>query len=168
MRMARQAKAKRNPRQGPVLDLERYAPALLTFLANKLSRGASALYRRHFGVGIIDWRIMALLAIEPRIPAARICKVIGLDKGPVSRSVAFLVRKGLAETAGDGGDARRRIIALTAAGRALHDRILVVALERERRLLSCLDREEIEVLLGLLNRLHGNLDAVARPVIVPD
>lgn len=152
---------------GPVLDLARYAPALLTFLANKLSRGASTLYRRHFGVGIIDWRIMALLAIEPRIPASRICKVIGLDKGPVSRSVAFLVGKGLATTEGDDGDARRRIIALSPAGRALHDRILQVALERERRLLSCLSPEEVEVLLGLLNRLHDNLDAVARPVAVP-
>lgn len=161
------AKAKRQTEAaGPVLDLERYAPALLTFLANKLSRGASVLYRREFGVGIIEWRIMALLAIEPRIPASRVCKVIGLDKGPVSRSVGFLARKGLALVEGDGGDARRRIIALTPAGRALHDRILRVALERERRLLSCLDPTEVEVLLGLLNRLHANLDAVSRPAVV--
>jgi DNA-binding MarR family transcriptional regulator len=152
---------------GPALDLARYAPALLTFLANKLSRGASAIYRREFGVGIIDWRIMALLAIEPRIPASRVCKVIGLDKGPVSRSVAFLARKGLAVVEDDGADARRRIIDLTPEGRALHDRILRVALERERRLLSCLDPAEVEVLLGLLNRLHDNLDAVSRPLPVP-
>jgi DNA-binding MarR family transcriptional regulator len=163
----RQEAAKATEAGGPVLDLARYAPALLTFLANKLSRGASAIYRRHFGVGIIDWRIMALLAIEPRIPASRICKVIGLDKGPVSRSIAFLVRQGLATAESDGGDARRRIIALTPAGRALHDRILQVALERERRLLSCLSPDEVEVLLGLLNRLHDNLDAVSRPLVVP-
>ncbi len=164
------AKARRGGQaaEGPVLDLERYAPALLTFLANKLSRGASALYRREFGVGIIDWRIMALLAIEPRIPASRICKVIGLDKGPVSRSLAFLSERGLAVIKADGGDARRRIIALTRAGRALHDRILQVALERERRLLSCLDPAEVDVLLGLLNRLHGNLDAVSRPIGSPE
>lgn len=165
--MAKAVRAETKRAESPVLDLPRYAPALLTFLANKLSRGASALYRRHFCVGIIDWRIMALLAIEPRIPASRVCKVIGLDKGPVSRSVAFLVRKGLATTEGDGGDARRRIIALTPAGRALHDRILQVALERERRLLSCLAPDEVEVLLGLLNRLHDNLDAVSRPVALP-
>ena len=152
---------------GPVLDLERYAPALLTFLANKLSRGASAVYRREFGVGIIDWRIMALLAIEPGIPASRICKVIGLDKGPVSRSLAFMAGRGLVAAAADGQDARRRIVALTPAGRALHDRILAVALERERRLLSCLAPAEVEALLGLLNRLHANLDALSRPIAVP-
>lgn len=165
--MAKAKRAAERAADGPVLDLARYAPALLTFLANKLSRGASTLYRRHFGVGIIDWRIMALLAIEPRIPASRICKVIGLDKGPVSRSVAFLVARGLATTEGDDGDARRRIIALTPEGRALHDRILAVALERERRLLACLEPAEVKVLLGLLNRLHDNLDAVSRPIAVP-
>lgn len=157
------AKRKRKDATGPVLDLERYVPALLTFLANKLTGTASARYRREFGVGIIDWRIMALLAIEPGIPASRICKVIGLDKAPVSRSVAFLASKGLAQVEADDGDARRRIISLSRHGRSLHDRILAVALERERQLLSCLDPAEVEVLIGLLNRLHGNLDAVTRP-----
>lgn len=63
-----------------VLDLERYVLALLVFLANKLTSGASTLLRRHFGVGTTEWRIMALLAIEPWITANRICKVIGFDK----------------------------------------------------------------------------------------
>jgi hypothetical protein len=33
-------------------------------------------------------------------------------------------------------------------------------LERERRLLSCLNKPERETLIGLLLRVHGNLDAV--------
>jgi hypothetical protein len=49
----------------------------------------------------------------------------------------------------------------------LHDRILAVALERERRLLSCLSPEQRAELVGLLNRLHDNLDAVNRPLAVP-
>ena len=157
------ARGRRRAAEEPVLDLERYAPALLTFLANKLTHTASARYRREFGVGIVEWRIMALLAIEPGIPAARACKVIGMDKGPVSRSVAFMTREGLVDVATDSGDARRRIITLTQAGRALHDRVLRVALEREARLLSCLAPAEVDALLNLLNRLHANLDAVTRP-----
>jgi DNA-binding MarR family transcriptional regulator len=149
-------------RTPPVLDLERYAPALLTFLANKLTHTASLRYRREFGVGIIDWRIIALLAIEPCIPATRICRVIGLDKGPVSRSLALLEGKGLAVARADGSDGRRRLLSLTRTGRALHDRILPAALERERRLLSCLAPTEVDTLLGLLNRLHSNLDMVTR------
>ena len=55
---------RRSP-HAPALDS--YTPAYLTFLANKLYGGASAIYRRRFGVGIVEWRIMSLLAIEPWI-----------------------------------------------------------------------------------------------------
>jgi DNA-binding MarR family transcriptional regulator len=147
-----------------VLDLEHYAPALLTFLANKLSRGANALYRRRFGVSVTEWRVLALLAIEPGISAARICQVIGLDKGPTSRCLAALARRGLVRIGADPLDGRRRMVTLSGAGRALHDRVLPVALERERRLLACLDVAERETLLLLLNRLHANLAEVDRPL----
>jgi DNA-binding MarR family transcriptional regulator len=145
------------------LDLAHYVPALLTFLANKLTRSGSALYRARFGVGITEWRILSLLALEPGITANRICQVIGFDKGPVSRSVAFLQESGFVTVETDAADARRHRIALTADGLALHDRIIAVALERERRLLAPLSPEERRVLIGLLNRLHDNLGAVAAP-----
>ena len=38
----------------PVVDLERYVPAFLTWIANKLSRGASQHYLAVFDVGIED------------------------------------------------------------------------------------------------------------------
>lgn len=164
------SKAKRRDAAGeaaPVLDLDTYVPGLLTFVANKLSRSASALYRREFGVNVTEWRIMAQLAIEPGITAARVCQVIGFDKGPVSRTLGAMERAGLVETVADPADSRRRLVALTAAGRALHDRIIAVALERERRLLSCLDGAEQAALIGFLNRLHANLPAVTRPIAVP-
>ena len=37
----------------------------------------------------------------------------------------------------------------------------MVALEREKRLLSCLKADEREMLIELLRRLHNNLGAVA-------
>ena len=67
---------------GPLLDLDRYVPAFITFIANKLSNSATGFYQRNFGVNVTEWRIMSLLAIEPGIPASRICSVIGFDKGP--------------------------------------------------------------------------------------
>ena len=154
-------KGREGPAPGPVLDLERYVPGLLTFVANKLSRSASAVYGREFGVNVTEWRILSQLAIEPGIPASRICQVIGFDKGPVSRTLAGLERAGLVRLDADRADARRSSITLTEAGQALHDRIIPVALDRERRLLGCLSREEQAELIGYLNRLHGNLDAVS-------
>lgn len=145
---------------GPTLDLDRYVPAFVTFIANKLSNSATAFYQRQFGVNVTEWRIMSLLAIEPGIPASRICHVIGFDKGPVSRTLAGLEKRGLVSIRTDPNDGRTHSISLTAKGRATHDKVIVAALERERRLLSCLSKDEREVLIGLLRRLHENLGAV--------
>lgn len=145
---------------GPTLDLDRYVPAFITFIANKLSNSATALYQRNFGVNVTEWRIMSLLAIEPGIPASRICYVIGFDKGPVSRTLGLMQKRGLVIIRNDPEDGRTHSISLTAKGRATHDKVIVAALERERRLLSCLDKREQEVLIDLLRRLHENLGAV--------
>jgi len=150
----------RSSHDGPTLDLERYVPAFITFIANKLSNSATALYQSKFGVNVTEWRIMSLLAIEPDIAAARICQVIGFDKGPVSRTLAGLQKRGLIAIRTDPDDGRTHMISLTARGRATHDQVIVAALERERRLLSCLSRDEQEVLIDLLRRLHNNLGAV--------
>jgi DNA-binding MarR family transcriptional regulator len=143
-----------------VLDLERYVPALITFIANKLSRSATVLYQKRFGVNVTEWRILVLLAIEPGIAASRICHVIGFDKGPVSRTLSIMRERGLVAIKTDPKDGRTHSISLTPKGRAIHDDIIVVALERQSRLLGCLQQEEREVLINLLGRVHGNLAAV--------
>jgi DNA-binding MarR family transcriptional regulator len=145
---------------GPLVDLERYVPALITFIANKLSRSATVLYQKRFGVNVTEWRILVLLAVEPGIPASRICHVIGFDKGPVSRTLSIMQQRGLITVKVDPNDGRTHSITLTPKGRAIHDDIVVIALERERRLLACLQKDEREVLINLLGRVHGNLAAV--------
>jgi DNA-binding MarR family transcriptional regulator len=145
---------------GPLLDMERYVPAFITFIANKLSNSATAVYQRKFGINVTEWRIMTQLALEPGIPASRICHVIGFNKGPVSRTLAVMQRRGLITIRTDPKDGRTHSIALTAKGRTIHDKVIVVALEREKRLLSCLKADEREVLIDLLRRVHNNLGAV--------
>src|SRR6478672_13428915 len=139
--MARKTKARaaksgaagksRQPQQ--LLDLDRYVPALITFIANKLSRSATVLYQKRFGVNVTEWRILALLAIEPAISAARICYVIGFDKGPVSRTLAMMEESGLVTIRTDENDGRTHAISLTAKGRATHDQVIALALARDRR-----------------------------------
>lgn len=144
------------------LDLDIHVPSLLNWIANKLGRGASAEFREKFDIGIIEWRIIALLAIEPEITAHRIVEVIGLDKGPVSRCVKNMQAKGLVQQAPNEKDGRSQILSLTRKGADLHDAVLPAALERERRLLSVLSEEEIYQLVGMLNRLHAILPEVNR------
>jgi DNA-binding MarR family transcriptional regulator len=145
---------------GQMLDLERYVPAFVTFIANKLSRSATTFYQKRFGVNVTEWRIMSLLALEPGIPASRICHVIGFDKGPVSRTLTMMQNRDLIAIRTDPKDGRSHSISLTTKGRATHDKVIVAALDRERRLLSCLNKSEQEVLIDLLRRIHENLGAV--------
>jgi len=141
------------------LDLDRYIPAYLTYLAGKISSGASAIYRPRFGVGITDWRIMALLAAEPWINAGRICVSTGLDKAAVSRSVRELEHMGLIEVRPDQSDQRRQIIALTRKGLSLHDRIVKLAIAREKKLLEVLSANERKMLLEILVRLQAQVQS---------
>jgi DNA-binding MarR family transcriptional regulator len=159
---SRPAKPK-SPKVAQTLDLERYVPAFITFIANKLSRSATVFYQKQFGVNVTEWRIISLLAIEPGITASRICHVIGFDKGPVSRTLTLMQERGLIIIKTDPHDGRSHSISLTPKGKATQDAVLAAALERERVLLSCLDENEREVLIDLLRRIHSNLGAVSAP-----
>ncbi|MEA3132965.1 MAG: hypothetical protein QOG17_811, partial [Gammaproteobacteria bacterium] len=61
-------------------------------------------------------------------------------------------------------DGRSHSISLTPKGWKTHDAVIVAALERERRLLACLRKDEREVLIDLLRRIHSNLGAVTGQV----
>lgn len=140
---------------GRCLDLEAYVPGLVTWLANKLSAGASKLYRERFGLGIIDWRVLSSIAAEDGCTAVRICQVVGLDKAAVSRSFAQLGERGLIRL--DPVRARARPARLTPAGRKVHDAILDLALERQARLLDSLSQAEVAELVRLLHVLLGKV-----------
>jgi DNA-binding MarR family transcriptional regulator len=139
------------------LNLDNYVPAYLTYLAGKISSSASATYRPKFGVGITDWRIMALLATEPWISAGRICDVIGLDKAAVSRSVHGMKSNGIVDVQRTDDDQPRQLIALTRKGLNLHDRIVKLSLARELQLLKNFSTAERKMLINFLSRMHAQV-----------
>lgn len=157
----RSSRARKTEALGPrVLDLDRYTVAYMVWTANKLSRGASHTYLKVFGVGVEVWRCLVLLAIHGSIAAQQISQVMVMDKAAVSRCFKILQAKGLIVMGLNASDGRVRIATLTPKGRALHDQILEIALERERALLTVLSVSERETLLRLLKRVHENLPAV--------
>ena len=142
------------------VNLDRYVPAYLTWIANKLSRGASQHYLSTFDVGIETWRCLVLLALDGSISAQHVSTVMGMDKGSISRCFKSMQQRGLIRTELARSDGRVRIAVITSKGRRLHDQIMGMALDRERAFLSVLDEDEVEVLLVLMRRLHAHLPAV--------
>lgn len=139
------------------LELDRYLLALINFFSNKMSNGATQLYAHLFNMGVTDWRIISLLAVESNIPASRICQVIGLDKSAVSRSLSKLNRDGFIEIEVDKKDTRARKNALTEAGIRLHDEMYIVALERDQEILNVLSVEDQEHLIRIMNALNTEI-----------
>lgn len=140
-----------------VLNLDTYIPFLISAIGNKWSRSSSTLYLKEFRVGVTEWRIIAMLAIEPRITAYRICQVVGLDKGATSRGLKALEARGLVKTWQEDAQNHRKLCELTAAGIELHDRIIAVAHRREAVMLADLSRAEVEVLAEMLRRMHRRI-----------
>ena len=141
-----------------ILDIHNYAPFLLNAVSSAWQRKTSAIYRRDFGIGILEWRVVAMLNIEPGISANRICEVVRLDKGAVSRALKLLQDRGLVASDPVDSDARRRLWQLTAAGQDLHAQCLSVALDCEADLISGVAPENLEVFLRVMRRLLTNLD----------
>ncbi|MEP3633288.1 MAG: MarR family transcriptional regulator [Shimia thalassica] len=142
------------------LSFSRSTTVLLTFAANRFTRSVARLYQDEFGIGAMDWRMLVMLTREPGCNVARASKTMGIDKAAVSRSLARLEKSGLACAESSASDERRKAWSLSGQGRALHDRILDVALDRQRQMLQGFTPEEVAQFNGFLSRFLTNLDAV--------
>jgi len=143
-----------------VIDVDTYVPYFFAAVNNALSRGASKKYLENYGIGIVEWRVVAMLAIEPRMTASRICEVIALDKGATSRALSRLRDLGLLDFEAPETDPRKKIWWLNDAGYTLHDRLLAQALERERQLLADVAPEDLEVFLQVMRTLRRNVNSL--------
>lgn len=152
-------------RKGPqhsllLLDRNASVPFLMVAASNKIVASASQEYMRHYRLGIMEWRVMALLAADPGITAKDISMLSGVTAGSVSRAINILKKLRYLVVNNDAADNRRTILKLNAAGTALHNRIIISALEREALLLTGFSQAERRTLLSYLRRLLANIALV--------
>jgi DNA-binding MarR family transcriptional regulator len=140
-----------------VIDIEQYAPFLLNAVGSAWQRKTSAIYRRDFGFGIGDWRVMSMLNIEPGISAMRVCEVLRLDKAAVSRSLRVLEEAGLVRYEASPTDTRKRWWWLSEAGQATHARVLSIALACEAQMMADVTPEDRKVFLKVMKQMLSNL-----------
>jgi DNA-binding MarR family transcriptional regulator len=139
---------------------QRRVAFLLGAVSNLMAAGGSRLYRHAFDLGLGEARLLYVLGYEPDLTAARACQIMGIDKGAVSRALATLERRQLVRAAIDAADGRQKVIHLTALGRQCRDRLMAVALDREKRLLSIFSAKEVDTLASLLTRLRTHIPSL--------
>jgi DNA-binding MarR family transcriptional regulator len=125
----------------------------LMVLANLLKRGAILRYKRLAGLSSVEFGLVASLGRRPPMSVVSLAEAVGQDKGQISRALAGLVSRKLVSRAINPRDNREVLVCLTRTGLAAHDAIVAGALERNQRLLEQLDKAELAMLLGHIDRL---------------
>ena len=141
-----------------VMDLENYITYHFTVIANRTSRGASALFRKEFGVGVVEWRCMVMLAMQEGVSAARISEVSGINKSLVSRSLAKLEKLDHVEDYHGSTSRKPRLLQFTESGRSLYSEMVERMLQREAKLRQGLTAKDLNELLRMLRILFDNTD----------
>jgi DNA-binding MarR family transcriptional regulator len=103
---------------------------------------------------------VALLAADPGITGKDISVLSGVTAGSVSRAINALKRLRYLEASNDAEDNRRSFLKLNSAGMALHNRVIISALQRETLLLTGFSHAERRSLLDYLRRLLANIALV--------
>jgi len=137
----------------PGLDLEHFLPYRLSVLSNRVSGAIARMYSDRFGLGVTEWRVMAVVGRYPDVSAGEVAQRTAMDKVAVSRAVAGLIDAGRLERETHGDDRRRSVLRLSPAGAEMYREIAPLALEFERRLLDGIAPDEREALFRLLDRL---------------
>jgi len=135
------------------LDLEHFLPYRLSVLSNRISNAIFHEYSQRFGLGMTEWRVMAVLGRYPGLSANQVAQRTAMDKVAVSRAVARLLDAGRLLREFDDDDRRRSVLRLSEDGYAVYDQIAPLALDFERHLLGEMPAEERELLFRLLDRL---------------
>jgi DNA-binding MarR family transcriptional regulator len=144
----------------PRLQLDRFLPYRLSVLSNLVSSAIAGSYSSRFGISIPEWRVMAVLAMQPELSAAQVAERTAMDKVAVSRAVSSLLEKGRLERSVSPGDRRRSILKLSAEGVRIYREVVPLALRYEQSLLDVLDTADRDALERILDTLLGRARAL--------
>jgi DNA-binding MarR family transcriptional regulator len=125
------------------------------FLLRRVTQRHVAIFAEHMGEDITPMRWAVLAKLHETGPSSqnRLGRSTAMDGATIKGVVDRLMNRGLIETQPDPGDARRRVIALTDAGRRLVERSVTTALAITRKTLAPLTPSERSALQMLLRKL---------------
>ena len=147
----------------PKLELDRFLPYRLSILSNLVSSAIAGNYSERFGISIPEWRVMAVLAIEPDLSAAQVAERTAMDKVAVSRAVARLLARGSLERKIAPTDRRRSMLRLSADGERIYAEVVPIAQDHERVLLDVLAADDRLALERILTTLLGRARTLGDP-----
>jgi DNA-binding MarR family transcriptional regulator len=122
-------------------------------LATIIDRSGQLRLSRLFELNLGEWRVLSVIHALAPVPLAEIANELCLDKGHLSRTVSLQIDAGLVCASESPSDRRQMLLALTARGRRLHDRVFKFAAARHADLMAALSAAEQKELLRLLDKV---------------
>ena len=111
------------------------------------------IYGHHFGIGIPEWRVIAILGQFGRLTARDIGELSHMHKTKVSRAVNELAERGLIERTPNRNDRREAFVSLSVPGRRIYDQVAPMALTFEKRLMDDIPAAELQAFERVLSTL---------------
>lgn len=138
---------------GQLTRLADFMPYRLSVTSNAVSTVIAGEYRSRFGLKIPDWRVMAVLGDIASGTQRELVAATKMDKVAVNRACKVLEHRGLIARSPNERDGRSHHLELTAAGRAMYEEIMPLAMDMERRIFAPLagrEKEQLRITLGKL------------------
>ena len=128
-------------------------------LSSLLSRQMHDELQARYGLGLAEWRTVAVLGEFGVLSLRDVAQYASIDKAQVSRLLPKLIRGKYVARDSHPVDRRRASLRLTEAGWKLHAEILALGRRRQAWLAEALNREERARLVSYLDRLLARIEA---------
>lgn len=149
--------ARRTPDDSEHLELDKFVPYYLIAIANRWTTTSSRTYLRQFGIGIVEWRILASLDAVGTASSLDVVQMVGTDAAAVSKAMRSLESRKLVIPAVGKFEGRTKPYTATHAGQLLTQELRSLARRREEVLLQGLTEVEKLMFIELLKKLHAQL-----------
>lgn len=130
---------------------------LIMALARRLHQRGANYYLRRWRLGLTELRLLMALGKKDKVAVGTLAAIADVDKAAASRGLRHLERHRLIATEQTATRGRAVIVTLTATGRDLQQKLLVVLRRRDRRLLRGFSAAELATLRRMLERLIANI-----------
>jgi DNA-binding MarR family transcriptional regulator len=100
-----------------------------------------------------QFAVLTALRNGPEIDQVRLSQKLAIDRSTIADVANRLEERGLIKRKRDTKDARRNLLSLTAAGRALHDRTVPEVVQVGHKLIEPLSERDRKTLMRLLSKI---------------
>lgn len=122
-------------------------------LAGMSARHAELRFLKHFGLRLLEARILGLVGTFGALSLKHICTESDIEKSHASRLIGRLMERGLVEKLDDASDQRAISVRLTAEGVSMHRAVYADSVARNERWLAVLNEDERRQLLSSVEKL---------------